>query len=87
MSTENQNMVLIMQKKDEEIGMLNHLIDEMKPKATRGRAHLRENKKVKRQLKEKNREMAHMRQEISLLKSSTDPEVLEKIEKMIASKS
>lgn len=87
MSTENQNMILIMQKKDEEIGMLNQMIDEIKPKASKGRANIRENKKLKRQLKEKNREMAHLRQEISLLKSSTDPEMLEKIEKMVASKS
>jgi len=41
-------MILIISKKDEEINMLNQMVDHIKPKASRGRAHLKENKKLKR---------------------------------------
>ncbi len=57
MSSENQNMAEILHKKDEEMGLMNQLLEQLKPKASRGRGHVKENKHLRKVVKDKNREL------------------------------
>ena len=59
------------------------LLEEMRKKINRSTKGSKEAKKYKRLYKEKNREITHLRQEVTLLRNSSDPLLKEKIDKLV----
>jgi hypothetical protein len=64
MGGENQKLIEALQKKDEETQQWRELVEECQKRINKHRVAGKENKKIKRQLKDKNKEVIQMKQHI-----------------------
>ena len=80
MGAENQKLMELVQKKDEEIAQWQGIIEEAEWRINKLKSSKKDGKKMKKAMREKNKEISSMRQELLLLRNGADPDLKNQIE-------